>query len=208
MAGWLCCCWWCRGPPPASGASCAGATGNNDDDSDCDNDNDDNDFNDISGTPCRGGIGHSGAEAMEHDTQVIMASDWSTFVILASDWSMSRCQGRQGAMVRTQSRSAQTSSTTGDASNSLSTEVKCSLYSKAASGDPLVRAKNKKWRILKWRKTQNSAVGNTSIWGSLPKFSTGYFQVILDEVRSGQVMTRDLETSDISFITTWKYFQY
>ena len=55
--------------------------------------------------------------------------------------------------------------------------------------------------------------GNTSIWGSLPKFSTGYFQVILDEVRSGQVrsgqvMTRDLETSDISFITTWKYFQY
>ena len=29
--------------------------------------------------------------------------------------------------------------------------------------------------------------GNTSIWGSLPKFSTGYFQVILDEVRSGQV---------------------
>ena len=30
-------------------------------------------------------------------------------------------------------------------------------------------------------------VGNTSFWGSLPKFSTGYFQVILDEVRSGWV---------------------
>ena len=43
------------------------------------------------------------------------------------------------------------------------------------------------FHFKEFRLTFNSKYGNTSIWGSLPNFSTGYFQVILNEVRSGQV---------------------
>ena len=41
-------------------------------------------------------------------------------------------------------------------------------------------------------------MGNTSIWGSLPKFSTGYFQVILDEFRTGQVRSEEMPESHIN----------
>ena len=44
--------------------------------------------------------------------------------------------------------------------------------------------------------------GNTSIWGSLPNFSTGYFQVILDEVRSGQVRSDQVMTRDQRHLTS------